>query len=181
MIIFFGPPGAGKSVQGQILAIRNGWRWLSTGQLLRDTQDPAIVAMMQTGQLVDSETVNKIVSGALEESKSLEHVILDGFPRQLSQAQWLVDYKTDHGHEISLVVFLTLPRDEIVKRLALRGRTDDTTESIDERLDIYSDEVNPILQYFASQGVKVVNVDGLGTVGQVHDRIQSELETCDLV
>ena len=55
MIVFFGPAGAGKSVQGQMLAARNGWRWLSAGQLLRDTRDPELFAQMRTGGLVDPE------------------------------------------------------------------------------------------------------------------------------
>jgi adenylate kinase len=51
MIVFFGPPGAGKSVQGQLLAARQGWRWLSTGQLLRDTKDPEIAKILLSGKL----------------------------------------------------------------------------------------------------------------------------------
>ena len=62
MIVFFGPAGAGKSVQGQMLAARNGWRWLSAGQLLRDTRDPELFAQMRTGGLVDPEKVNKTIA-----------------------------------------------------------------------------------------------------------------------
>ena len=50
MIIFFGPAGAGKSVQGQILSARHGWRWLSAGQLLRDSKDPELLKVMSTGE-----------------------------------------------------------------------------------------------------------------------------------
>ena len=53
MIVFFGPAGAGKSVQGNLLAARNDWRWLGAGQLLRDSKDPELLAQMSTGQLVD--------------------------------------------------------------------------------------------------------------------------------
>ena len=69
MIVFFGPAGAGKSVQGQMLAARNGWRWLSAGQLLRDTRDPELFAQMRTGGLVDPEKVNKLIGEALDRAK----------------------------------------------------------------------------------------------------------------
>ena len=62
MIIFFGPAGAGKSVQGQILAARHGWRWMSAGQLLRDTHDPELIRQMQSGDLVPPETINRITA-----------------------------------------------------------------------------------------------------------------------
>ena len=61
MIIFFGPAGAGKSVQGQILAARHGWRWLSTGQLLRDTHDAEVLKKMASGELIDDEITNKVM------------------------------------------------------------------------------------------------------------------------
>ena len=78
MIVFFGPAGAGKSVQGQMLAARNGWRWLSAGQLLRDTRDPELFAQMRTGGLVDPEKVNKLIGEALGRAKDIDRVVLDG-------------------------------------------------------------------------------------------------------
>ena len=82
MIVFFGPAGAGKSVQGQMLAARNGWRWLSAGQLLRDTRDPELFAQMRTGGLVNPEKVNKLIGEALGRAKDIDRVVLDGYPRQ---------------------------------------------------------------------------------------------------
>lgn len=65
MIVFFGPAGAGKSVQGQILAARNEWRWLSAGQMLRDSRDMDVIQQMQSGQLVETETVNRLIDCAV--------------------------------------------------------------------------------------------------------------------
>lgn len=180
MIVFFGPAGAGKSVQGQILAARNGWRWLSAGQLLRDTHDVEIIKAMQTGQLLDHTLVNRIMGEALARAKDIDKVILDGFPRALEQAQWLVESRTDHGRDINLVIVLEVPRSELLKRLAVRGRADDTPEAIDERLRIYRSEVYPILSYFTELGIPIVHLDGTGTVGQIHDRIMEELAACKL-
>jgi len=181
MIIFFGPAGAGKSVQGQLLAARNGWRWLSAGQLLRDTHDIELIKQMQTGKLVDIEKVNHLMVDALKRAKSIDRVILDGFPRQLSQAEWLIKTQPEHQRSIAIVIVLEVPRSELLKRIEVRGRADDTPEAVDERLKIYRTEIYPILTYLTEQGVNIAHIDGTGSVGQVHDRIMEELEACKLV
>jgi adenylate kinase len=176
MIIFFGPAGAGKSVQGQLLSARQGWRWLSAGQLLRDSKDAELLNIMSTGKLVPSEITNRLMGEAIARAEDINHLILDGYPREMAQAEWLVDNKTHHGRDIALVVVLEVPKSELLKRLAIRGRADDTPEVIDERLRIYRQEMYPILSYFTEQGVNITHIDGVGTVGQVHDRIVEELE-----
>lgn len=180
MIVFFGPAGAGKSVQGQLLAARNNWRWLSAGQLLRDTHDLELIKEMQTGKLVTPERVNSLMGEALGRSKNVDRVILDGFPRQLSQAKWLVESQPQHERSVALVIVLEVPRSELLKRLEVRGRVDDTPEAIDERLKIYRTEMYPVLSYLTEQGVNIAHIDGTGTVGQVHDRIMDELEALKL-
>lgn len=181
MIIFFGPAGAGKSVQGQILSARHGWRWLSAGQLLRDTKDRELIHEMQSGSLVDSAKVNEIMKTALVNAKDLEHVILDGYPRQLSQAKWLVETQPHHERDVKMIVVFEVPKSEILRRLHVRGRIDDTPDAIEERLLIYRKEIYPILDYFTDEKVYIVHIDGTGTVGQVHDRIEAELVSHGLV
>jgi adenylate kinase len=181
MIIFFGPAGAGKSVQGQILAARHGWRWLSTGQLLRDTHDPALLQKMAMGELIGDEVANQVVHEALLRSKDIDHLILDGYPRELTQAKWLEEMLPQHERSIKLIVILEVPESEIVRRLHIRGRVDDTPEAIKERLHIFRDKIYPILDHFNQQKVRIAHIDGTGTVGQVHDRIEAELEACSLV
>jgi adenylate kinase len=175
MIVFFGPAGAGKSVQGQILAARNGWRWLSAGQLLRDTHDIEVIKQMQTGNLVDPIKVCELMGNAIKRSHNINRVILDGFPREMSQAKWLIEHKAHHGRDIDLVFVLEVPKSELLKRLEVRGRIDDTPDAIDERLKIYRTEIYPILTYLTEQGVNIAHIDGVGTVGQIHDRIMEEL------
>ena len=181
MIIFFGPAGAGKSMQGQILAARMGWRWLSAGQILRDTHDPEIIKTMQEGKLISHEAITRIMSEAISKAGDIDQLILDGFPRELAQAEWLVNSQSDHGRQIGLVVVLEVPRQELLSRLHIRGRADDTPEAIDERLSIYREEMYPILGLFTSQRIPVVHIDGTGHVGQIHDRIFLELENRGLV
>lgn len=175
MIIFFGPAGAGKSVQGQILAARHGWRWMSAGQLLRDTRDAELIQRMQSGDLVSPEIINRIIGESLDSARDLKGVVLDGYPRQLAQAEWLIDNKTHHGRDIKLIIVLEVPRQEILNRLKVRGRADDTPDAIDKRLSIYRSEIYPMLDYFNDQGVPIIHMSGVGTVGSVHDQIETEL------
>ncbi len=181
MILFFGPPGAGKSVQGQLLAARHNWRWLSSGQLLRDAHDAELLQQMQTGKLIDNKKATKIVFDAIKRSKDIDHLIIDGFPRQLEQAKWLVETQPEHERSIALVVILEVPQHELMRRLKLRGRTDDVEEIIAERMQTHRAEIYPILTYLTDQHVRIAHIDGNGTVGQVHDRIEAELEACKLV
>lgn len=181
MIAFFGPAGAGKSVQGQILAARHGWRWLSSGQLLRDSRDSEIVEQMRKGSLVSTNQINEVIADAIGRAGEIDTLILDGFPRKLEQAKWLNDTRDVHGRFIKLAVVLEVPRLELEQRLRVRGRVDDTGEAIEERLNIYRKEIYPILTYLTEKNIRIAHIDGTGTVGAVHDRIESELNALHLV
>lgn len=181
MIVIFGPAGAGKSMQGQILAARHGWRWLSTGQLLRDAHDVELTEQMQTGDLLSDEKVNVVIAEALSRAGNIDRVILDGYPRHVEQARWLLEAKTSHGRAIGLVIVLEVPTAELLQRLAVRGRVDDTPETIQKRLRIYRKEMYPVLAYFNDHNIVVAHIDGHGSVGTVHDRIEAELSACKLV
>lgn len=175
MIVFFGPAGAGKSVQGQILAARMNWRWLSIGQILRDTREPEIHTALREGKLVPVEISERVMGDAIKQAAHIDTLILDGFPRELHQAQWLVEHQNEHNRGVDLAVVLEVPREELLKRLAIRGRADDTPEAIDQRLAIYRQEIYPILNYLSEHNIPVAHIDGTGSVGQVHDRIVAEI------
>lgn len=181
MIIFFGPPGSGKSVQGQILAARHGWRWLSTGQLLRQTSKVEVIAEMRKGKLIGDELVNAVFDEALDRAKDIEHVIIDGYPRHVEQAKWLLSQMSRHDRQISAVIILDVDDDEILHRLELRGRLDDAPEIVRARLQDYRDQTQPVIDYLSEHGIRVEQIDGMGSVGTVHDRIEEVLEECSLV
>ena len=175
MIVFFGPAGAGKSMQGQLLAARHGWRWLSTGQLIRDSHDAQLLDHISTGKLVSDDVVNRIVTEALADANQAPGIILDGYPRNVDQAHLLLDQEVRMGQKLQLAILLDVPTPEIVQRLTVRGRADDTPDAIAKRHEIYHNEIEPILTFFEQRGIPVARVDGLGTVGQIHDRVESEL------
>jgi adenylate kinase len=180
MILFFGPPGSGKSVQGQLLVERNGWKWLSTGQLFRETTDEAIRARMASGELISDEMTNKVVNAALHQMKDPAHIVLDGYPRNVEQAQWLVDNLPAHGREIATVMLFQTPEDELIRRQAGRGRDDDTEDVIRRRLEIYNQQTQPVIEFYKAQGVPILTIDGFGSVDEVHERVQAAAEQQNL-
>ena len=111
MILMFGPAGAGKSLQGQILAARHGWQWLSVGAILREQTDSEIKATLAHGDLLPGEITNRLVAERLDKEADLAGIILDGYPRSLDQAEALVDYLAKRGNgAIDVVVVLDVGR-----------------------------------------------------------------------
>ena len=177
MILLFGPTGAGKSIQGQMLAVRQGWKWLSTGQMLRDSNDPEVIQVLKSGDLVSNELTYEVFDGAVRRAKEENYpkIIVDGFPRTKAQAEWLAQYLKRTGETIELVVVLEVPEAEIMSRLEKRGRMEDTPETIAKRMNIYRQKMYPVLGSFAEDGVRIVHLDGTGTAGEVHDRLYTEV------
>jgi len=180
MILFFGPAGSGKSAQAQMLVDNNGWKWLSTGQLMRDTADEEIHEFQRKGVLVPNEKVNEVLDNALTENASVEKLILDGYPRQLDQAHWLIDECKKLNIPIEMAINFDVNMEELMKRMKLRGRNDDTPESINERLAIYHREIDPILTFLSQNETKVIHIDGVGSFEEIHDRVMKELVECKL-
>ncbi len=178
MILMFGPAGAGKSLQGQFLALRHNWSWFSAGQLLREAKNPEILEIMEKGNLVPPEMVNRTVFKKLDDQFDLNKVILDGYPRSLDQATALSDYLNKRfGREaVSLIVCFDVTTEEILRRLALRGRLDDNEATIRHRLEVYQSETQPLLDYYASRGVQIAHVDGNRTPGAIFDDVEKIVE-----
>jgi len=180
MILFFGPAGSGKSAQAQALVDENGWKWLSIGQLLRDTPNEETHEFQRKGVLVPFEKVNEVLHEALADNVGVEKLILDGYPRQINQAHWLVEECVSLDIPIQLAINFDVNMEELLKRMELRGRDDDTPDSINERLATYHKEIDPILGYLSETGVKAAHVDGVGTIEEIHDRVLNELSKCKL-
>lgn len=177
MILLFGPTGAGKSMQGQMLAVRQGWKWLSTGEMLRKSNDPQVIELLKIGELVSDDTTYRVFEQAVQDAreKAYSNIIVDGFPRTKEQAAWLDRYMQKMGEKIDLVIALEVPEAEIMKRLQKRSRMEDTPATIARRMTIYRQKMYPVLGIFAEAGIKIIHLDGTGTAGEVHDRIHAEV------
>lgn len=181
MIVFFGQPGAGKTTQGKILAANQGWCWIAAGQLLRESVDPEITKILKEGKLVSPEVIIELIGGALEKNSDCENIIIDGFARCVEQAEWLIDQASAFNRTVDAIIVIDIPKDALIKRLTDRGRSDDTPEVIEQRLNVYNEETHPVLEYFDKRGVKVVHIDGIGTEEEVNARVMKELTECKLV
>ncbi len=151
-LLFLGAPGAGKGTQAELLSQTNSYLHLSTGELLRKEIEMQtdlgrqVKDIINQGKLVNDELVLKIVRQNLD--KDNEGWILDGYPRNLSQANSLNEVLTEINQPLELVFYLDIPEDVLIKRLLLRGRKDDTEETIRTRVSIYKETTEPLIQYF---------------------------------
>lgn len=173
MIIIFGLAGSGKSTQGQILAKKYGWRWLSVGQVIRETGKYEEVT--KKGELVDNEVVIGLMNKEIERAESEGvRLILDGYPRDVEQAEYLIGH--GFARKITGAIMLEVPRDELWRRIEARGRNDDVKEVIERRFEIFEQNIYTILKKMQQAGVKVMKVNGKGKYTEVTERLSYEIE-----
>jgi adenylate kinase len=175
VIIIMGPQGSGKGTQAQILCDRLNLVNLSSGALLRASNDPVILERIGQGQLARSEDVKRVMQEAIEALEPEQGILIDAFPRMLNEAQWLVELLNKLERQVGHVILLVVPSDESVHRLRIRadkdGRQDDSMQGIMRRLELFEQETVPVLNFWRQQGL-LQEVDGLGTVEEVATRIQ---------
>lgn len=182
-IVFIGPPGAGKGTQSVRLAEYLQIPQLVSGDMLREVcqQQTELgrqtAEHMQAGRLVPDEIVQAIVFQRLGEPDSEPGCILDGFPRTVPQAAVLDQWLVENRHPLAAVLGIQVPEDELLERLAGRGRQDDDREIIRQRLQQYDKWTRPLLDYYSNRGVLQI-IDGLGTTDEVFDRIKKIVSKC---
>jgi adenylate kinase len=179
-ILFLGPPGAGKGTQAEMLARALGVPHISTGAMLRDAVAEGselgkqVEAVMASGALVSDDLVLALVEDRLSKDDAGCGYLLDGYPRNVAQAEALSATIGDDDIEVALL--LEVETDELVERLLNRakdqGRADDTEAVIRHRLDVYLNETAPLVDHYSDA---VVAVDGVGSVQDVFARIVTAL------
>lgn len=163
-IVIMGPQGSGKSTQAELLAKKLNLPHIETGNVYRELakENSEIRSVLEKGGLVDDKTTFEVVDRHLAKIKG--GFVLDGFPRTLTQAQRELI-------PIDKVVYINLSDEEAIERLLKRGRADDKIETIKERLRLFHERTEPILDYYRSQG-KLLEVDGSRTVEEVASQIK---------
>ena len=182
-IILFGPPGAGKGTQAKLLQDKFSIPHLSTGDIFRTAiknETPLgvkVKAILDSGQLVPDETVVDLVADELKDPKYNDGFILDGFPRTVPQAEAFDEIAKNQNKAVDAFVVLTVPEKELISRILSRGegRSDDTEEKVKTRLSVYHKETEPVQKHYAAKGV-VKEIDGIGTIDEIFDRISSAVQ-----
>lgn len=172
-IIFLGPPGAGKGTQADIISKKYNIKKISTGDILRNEVEnntelgKLAREYMQKGELVPDEVMVKIIESNI---KNLESFILDGFPRTINQA-----IELDKITSIDKVIYINVPDEEIKKRLINRGRMDDKLEVIENRIKVYREQTQPLIEYYQGKNI-LYEIDGVGSIEEITSRIEAILE-----
>ena len=181
-IILFGPPGAGKGTQSKYLVHKLNNYQVSTGDILRDEIKnnseigQQITNNMNEGKFVSDEIVNSLIEKLMLDPQKKDKLIFDGYPRSLSQAQYLDLLLDKSNQKIDHIFFLNVNKDTIIerveKRKTLENRSDDNTDTILKRYDTYMETTRPVLDYY-SKNPNFHEINGTQEI----DQITREIET----
>jgi adenylate kinase len=180
-----GPPGAGKGTQAKVIATHFSIPAISTGDIFRANVagrtelGKEAQRYMDAGEYVPDEVTNLMVRNRIDEDDAKPGFLLDGYPRTLAQVTELDGMIKFTGHELDAVVVLTVNQEELVQRLLQRakteGRADDTEEVIRRRQEVYAEQTEPLIEVYRDRGL-LIEVDGLGEIDEVSERIFSALD-----
>ena len=181
--ILFGPPGAGKGTQATAMVEKYRLHHISTGALLRkeiaaETElGLQAKALIEKGCLVPDEVVEGMIENEFKTVTGVDGFLLDGFPRTLPQADALKAILTKNNEEVTATVSIMIPDEMIMERIKGRalkeGRADDASEDIiNNRIATYHDQTEPLIEYYRNED-KYNEIDGIGTIEEVRDRIFS--------
>jgi adenylate kinase len=181
-ILLLGIQGSGKGTQAKRIAAEYGIPHISTGEILRDENTELgrqSKAILDRGELVPDQTMIEVIRSRLSQADTANGFVLDGFPRTMAQADALDELLDELGKPLSIVFELQVP-DEVARQRLLRraqeeGRSDDSPEAIDRRIDLYHRETEPIVAHYRGRG-NLVGIHGTGTVEQVFAEIADALE-----
>jgi len=179
-IVFLGPPGSGKGTQASLLRERLDIAHISTGVLLREAVDQRTElglkakAFMDAGELVPDDLMLGLIEERLGQPDVANGFILDGYPRNLAQAEALDEVLERIGQPVDLAISVTVDESEIVQRLSKRaheeGRSDDTEEVIRNRMRVYAEQTAPVAGHYGDRN-QLREVNGMGSRDEVKQRL----------
>ena len=181
-MVILGRQGSGKGTQSERLTETFGCIHLSTGDVLRAAVADGTElgrqaqAVMDSGSLVGDDIMNGIVRDRLSCTDiAAGGVLLDGFPRTSDQADALEAILEGLDHRLDVAVNIDVPIDLVTARMLDRGRSDDTLEAIQRRLELYEEQTAPLLDWFDARGL-LATIDGVGTPDEVFERVVAAVE-----
>jgi adenylate kinase len=187
-VLILGPQGAGKGTQAKRIAAEYGLAHIATGDMLRasiEAGDPlGVKSILDQGLLVPDDVMIELIRERLAQPEAEAGFVLDGFPRTMAQAEALDAMLREIDRQLDLVFELQVPDEVAVERLTrraeLEGRPDDTPKAIRQRLALYHEETEPLVEYYRARG-NVVGVHGDRTENEVFAEIQKALEQAGAV
>ncbi len=175
MIVLMGVAGSGKSMQGRLLSDELGYAWVSTGEILRVLITGKRRQEMLKGKLLNDNEMIEILDKVFDLVDVKQQFILDGFPRTVPQADWLIDQAEAGRYPLDAVVHLFANEDVVRQRLLSRGRVDDHDDAIAERFREYQAMTLPIMEHFEKEKVPIYTIDAALSPQEVHDQIVAYL------
>jgi adenylate kinase len=180
-IALLGPPGSGKGTQALRLRDQLGFAILATGDLLREARVAGTdlgrraAGYMDGGELVPDDLIVAVVHAAIAGLDG-RPILLDGFPRAVTQADALVAALEDRGRELTAAVLVDVPDDVVVQRISERGqgRADDRPETVRERLRVYHRQTEPLVAYYDARGL-LRRVDGAQDADAVEAAVRAAI------
>jgi adenylate kinase len=176
MILLMGIAGSGKGTQGKMLADQHGLHLISMGDVVRMYVTGEQRERMLAGELLRDDEIIAIVDKVLASLPDNEEVLLDGFPRTIPQAEWLMDQVKAGRFPLQQAFHLVASRQAVKERLLGRARIDDKEDAIEKRFDEYERSTAPLLKWLAEHGVHVVDINAERPVEAVNADIVSHLK-----
>ncbi|MBI4220434.1 MAG: adenylate kinase [Chloroflexi bacterium] len=176
ILLLLGAPGAGKGTQAVMLAKSLGLKHLATGDMFRaevkaGTELGKLAnSYMLRGDLVPDDITIRMIQEKLRQPDARVGVVLDGFPRTQAQAEALDAGLANEKLAVDRALYLQVSEDELMRRMAGRGRADDTPEAVRRRLVVYREQTEPVLAHYRKKG-KLKEVPGEGTVEAIQQRL----------
>ncbi len=177
MILLMGIAGSGKGTQGKMLSDQHRFHLISMGDVLRMHITGKQRERMLAGGLLDDQEIISIIDKVLASIEDDEQTLLDGFPRTIVQAEWLLAQVKKGRFGIECAFHLVASREAVKKRLMSRGRIDDVEDSIEARFNEYERSTHPLLAWLSQHGVNVINIKAERSVQEINDDLVAYLNS----
>ena len=185
-VLILGPQGSGKGTQAKLIAKTYGIPHIATGDMIREMKEldtpvgREVKAVYDAGRLVEDDLIVRMIRDRLDRGDTIPGFVLDGFPRNMAQAEALDELLQELGRDIDVVFELQVPRDvlleRIQKRAAEENRSDDTPDAIRQRLEIYARETAPLVEYYRTTRGNVVGIRGDRSIDEIFAEIRAALD-----